>query len=182
MERIREYNLLEDKKVIIGINIAALPLFLLGILIFRGLSIQDSINLYPESLAQYFINALIFLACYFAVIIIHELIHGLFFKVFSETGKVTFGFKNGMAYATNPGSKYTWWQFLIIVLAPCVFISSVLFILYQFTWINTLFFIAMGSMHFAGCVGDLWYALLIMKYGNKYYEDTEVGISIWTKD
>lgn len=71
MERIREYNLLDDKKVIIGINIAALPLFLLGILIFRGLSIQDSINLYPESLAQYFINALIFLACYFAVIIIH---------------------------------------------------------------------------------------------------------------
>lgn len=40
----------------------------------------------------------------------------------------------------------------------------------------------MGSMHFAGCVGDLWYALLIMKYGDKYYEDTEVGISIWTKD
>jgi len=82
VERIREYNFLEDKKVIIGINIAALPLFLLGILIFRGLTIQNSINLYPESLAQYFINALIFPACYFAVIIIHELIHGLFFKVF----------------------------------------------------------------------------------------------------
>lgn len=44
------------------------------------------------------------------------------------------------------------------------------------------YIIAMGSMHFAGCVGGLWYALLIMKYGDKYYEDTEVGISIWTKD
>lgn len=184
MELIKEINMLESKKAIIGVNIAALPLLLLGGWFFSRLASGDPIyfSFVFIPIQKLLFNLVIFFLTYFLIISIHELIHGLFFKVFSDTGKVKFGFKNGMAYATNPGTKYTWWQFLIIVLAPCVFISLALFLAYQLTWINATFFVAMASLHFAGCVGDLWYALLIMKYGDEYYEDTEVGFSIWSKE
>lgn len=184
MELIKEINMLENKKAIIGVNIAAIPLFVFGIWLFTRLAAGEAIyfSFAFMPLQTLLFNLVIFFLTYFLIISIHELIHGLFFKVFSDTGKVKFGFKNGMAYATNPGTKYTWWQFLIIVLAPCVFISLVLYGAYQMTWINGTFFVAMASLHFSGCVGDLWYALLIMKYGDKYYEDTEVGFSIWSKE
>lgn len=184
MDPIKQYNVLEDKKVIIGLNVAAIPLFLVGAWFFSRFTSGEAIyvSFHGDSLGKYLLNILIFLVTYIVIITIHELIHGLFFKLFSDTGKVKFGFKNGMAYATNPGTKYIWWQFLIIILAPCVLISLALFFAYQLAWINATFFVAMASIHLAGCVGDLWYALLIMKYGDKHYEDTEVGFSIWPKE
>jgi hypothetical protein len=183
VERIREYNVLADKKVIIGLNVASLPLFLLGAFIFSRLTMGDPIFLiFPfMPIPQLLLNLALFFLAYFLIITIHELIHGLFFKVFSDIGKIKFGFKNGMAYATNPGTRYTWWQFLIIILSPCILISVALFSAYQVGLINATFFVTMASIHFAGCVGDHWYALLILRYGDKNYEDTEVGFSIWSK-
>ena len=110
MERIREYNVLADKKVIIGLNVASLPLFLLGAFIFSRLTMGDPIFLFFPfmPIPQLLLNLALFFLAYFLIITIHELIHGLFFKVFSDTGKIKFGFKNGMAYATNPGTRYTW--------------------------------------------------------------------------
>ena len=69
------------------------------------------------------------MVAYFILIIIHELIHGAFFKLFDPKGKVKFGFKNGVAYATSPHSFYSKGKFAIILLAPFLGISVGLFLL-----------------------------------------------------
>ncbi|MGJ8730804.1 DUF3267 domain-containing protein [Listeria aquatica] len=67
----------------------------------------------------------------FLLLLIHEGIHGLFFKLFSETGsKVIFGYKNGLLYASSPNSFYSRNQFIWISIAPFFFITSILTILF----------------------------------------------------
>jgi len=44
----------------------------------------------------------------FGTLVIHELIHGLFFKVIcAPKSKIYFGFKNGLIYAFTPNCVYS---------------------------------------------------------------------------
>ncbi|MBC6130401.1 DUF3267 domain-containing protein, partial [Listeria booriae] len=102
MERklIEEINLLESKKLIINLNIVAIVIVL--VLTVLGLAFSGGFEI-----ANGFEGVIWLCLGYLLSLVIHEGVHGIFFKAFHPEGKVKFGFKNGMAYATSPGSFYT---------------------------------------------------------------------------
>lgn len=180
MELIKSINLMEDKKILKRLNIAAVVLM---ILFYEFFSIMS--GLFITRATDISLTALEMLALgisFFLIIPIHELIHGLFFKLFNLNGKVVFGFKNGMAYATSPNSYYFKWQFFIIGIAPFIIINGSLFILYALQVIPYFFFIPLISIHSGCCVGDFYWAWLLIKAPkNSFVEDTEVGLSFYKK-
>ncbi|AMB99995.1 hypothetical protein AWM75_08430 [Aerococcus urinaehominis] len=179
---IREINLLNNKKMITAINLAGIPLFILGLVIF-SVPINQAVSLSISSSLDIFKFLISYLALYLVIILVHELIHAVYFWLFTkDKGQIKLGFKSGLAYATSPGSRYLWWQYLIIVLAPCLLLSSLLVAAFQVGWLGAGLYLLLAAAHLAGCAGDLWYAWLVARYGDQYYEDTTTGLRIWEKN
>lgn len=178
----KEYDLLNDKKTIILVNVlAGISLFLFfpffSWIAVRLLETAEGITSF--NLMDIFVLLLI----YFVLIVVHELIHGLFFKVFDMKGKVKFGFKNGMAYATSPHSFYPKGKFIWIVLSPFTLITMGLFFLAYIQMISPVYFIGLATIHAASCCGDFYWVYLILKAPKgTYVEDTENGISFYFKE
>lgn len=121
---------------------------------------------------------LMIIAIMFAVITVHEGIHGIFFKVFAPGGHVRFGYKAGMFYATAPGGIFTRRQFTVIILMPFVVITAVL-ILLMFTVPHGIYKYLL-ALHTGACAGDFYYVYLLYKYRHlEYVEDTDVGMTLY---
>lgn len=184
MTLIKAYNLMENKKVIFWLNVVSIPLIFLFIFLFTTLLYVFYGNEdFGISMNFDLMGFVLFLVFFFLLIVVHELIHGAFFKLFHPEGKVKFGFKNGMAYATSPNSFYTRGQFILICLAPFVLISSALMGYALFSLNTSIPLIFLASCHAASCAGDFYWVFLISRQGgNIRVQDTEVGMSIYLKD
>ncbi|WP_026867221.1 MULTISPECIES: DUF3267 domain-containing protein [Jeotgalicoccus] len=177
-----ELNIFQDKKALKHISwiqiISAILAFIICYLI-EGLIIHPiGSALIGNERFGLAVAVLIIIALFIGIIIVHESIHGLFFKLFNPSAKVNFGFKAGMAYATSPGTVYTRLQFLIIILMPFLIITTIMVIM-MFTLPNPAYkyYIA---IHAGACAGDFYYAYLILKHKHlKYAIDTEVGMSLY---
>lgn len=179
MKLIESLNLLENKKVIFWLNIASIPLALVFFSFFFFLTFYSS---RPVESNFRMWSILVTFLLLFVLVILHELIHGLFFKIFNPAGKVKFGFKNGMAYATSPFSFYTKGKFAAISLAPFILITIGLWSAYHYGLIRPFSFITLASLHSSACVGDFyWIYLLFRAPKNSLVEDTEVGINFYEK-
>lgn len=185
MKLIKEVEIIEDKQLIKRLNIAGIvlmigmviPFFILGLKIAPDFSTAINLNDFIDNDWLVLIINLIIL---FAIVLIHELIHGLFFKVFKPEGKVKFGFKAGMAYAASPGNFYTKFEMFVIAFAPFFFITLGLTLLMYFLNIDIISFVVLAAIHAGGCVGDLYYVyLLIRAPKGAQVEDTEQGIRIY---
>ncbi|MDW8742596.1 metalloprotease family protein [Streptococcus suis] len=182
-QKLYEVNIMENKKLVWGLNFLALLLVvpigflfaMIGVLLSRSTVAAGEFTLL--SMAYLFVF-------YFALIIIHELIHGIFFKVFCPENPVKYGlkWKSGMAYATSPGSLYNRMQMLVISLAPFVVISLALTMLFALGLLSPIFYFLLATMHGASCAGDFYYAwLLLVKFRKEdiCVEDTETGLLIY---
>lgn len=189
MTLLKEYNLIENKKVIFWLNIATIPLFLLFFVLFTFIislfwGINDfgytlSIDNQIDSLFPF----VLFFVIFFIMIVIHELIHGIFFKLLNPKAKVHFGFKNGMAYATSPNTYYTKNRFIIICLAPFIIITASLLLLLSLGLITEFSFIFYASLHASSCIGDFYWVFLLSRFkGNILVEDTEKGMNVYLND
>lgn len=132
-----------------------------------------------------FIALILYFIGMFAVIIIHELIHGLFYKIFTKQ-KLTFGFTWSAAYCGVPHIYVRKTAMIITCIAPCVIISSTLLI--PLILINNtiyfLFILLLFALHFGGCCGDLYCILLfVFKYRKKdiLVNDTGAKQTIYIK-
>lgn len=100
-------------------------------------------------------NLLILLVGIVFVILLHEMIHGLFFWIFTRS-RPDFAFKFYYAYAAAPGWYLPRNQYIVVGLAP-FFVISVLGIL--LFWILPPYGVALTmvltSFNVAGAVGDL---------------------------
>ncbi len=180
MELIKKVNIMNRKSGII-LNLIAIPIIVVFAILFSVLVNKLNYKLVTDSDPSAFqlIMTMLFM---FLIIFIHELIHGIFFKLFNLDGKVKFGFKSGMAYATSPGSLYSKAKFACISLAPFTLITIGFFILLLLKIISPIQFIIFASLHGGACVGDFyWILLIILSPKNSYLEDTEVGISFYKK-
>ena len=65
--------------------------------------------------------------------VVHECIHGIFFKLFSPKNKVYFGAANGMIYCAIPGDVYTVYV-LISSIAPFVIITMLFIVTLFLGW------------------------------------------------
>jgi hypothetical protein len=88
--------------------------------------------------------------------VVHELIHGAFFWLFTRS-RPTFGFRGWYAYAAAPGWFFPPWQYLVIGLAPIVLLSVLGMILLAVlpggALLAALFAVVANA---ASSVGDLW--------------------------
>lgn len=176
---IKEINLMDDRKTILWLNIIAIPLAFVFLFLFALVPFYSK----PTITEGFSLGEVaLLLVAYIVIIIFHELIHGLFFKVFHLEGKVKFGFKNGMAYATSPNSYYTKGQFAVIILAPFMVISTLLIIAYYLTILSAIFFVLLAALHAASCVGDFYFIYLIYRAPKgSLIMDTEVGLTFYHK-
>ncbi|CQR47146.1 hypothetical protein BN1058_01437 [Paraliobacillus sp. PM-2] len=171
-ELIKEFNLLADRKRIIWLNVWSIIVFLS--LLFIGAMYFAIIHISVD-----FLTILLFFVTFFVILIIHESIHGLFFKLFKPDVKVKFGFKNGVAYATSPGAIYSKDKFIVICLMPFILITLLLYSFYL-SGVNGIFLYFLFAMHTGGCVGDFYFFYLLLKQKNStHVEDTEQGFKLY---
>ena len=98
--------------------------------------------------------------------VLHELVHGLFYKIFTRE-KLTFGLSLSCAYCGVPDLYLTKTAMLVTVIAPFA-LFTVFFIPIMVIVDELLYFIAIAFLfasHVGGCVGDLYvFSIIIFKY------------------
>ncbi|WP_028273740.1 DUF3267 domain-containing protein [Atopococcus tabaci] len=177
MKLIKEVNIIEDKKMIWRLNLTSLGLWILFFALFEVLAYWiQGMNVTEMTIVELFIGSIALLG----LLVIHELIHGLFFKLYQPEKKVEFGFKNGMAYATSSDSYYPRNQYIWIAAAPFVLITLLLLALFIAEALSKVLFVMLASIHAAGCVGDFYYLYLLSKQPKDIQvKDTEKGIELY---
>jgi hypothetical protein len=107
---------------------------------------------------------LAFLLVYAAVLVLHELVHGLFFVIWTGS-RPHFGIKQLYAYACAPEWYIPRNQFLVVGLAPLVLITLAGFALLPLLSPElasfTLFAMAVNA---SGAIGDLYTVLWILRF------------------
>lgn len=120
-----------------------------------------------------------------ASLIVHELIHGVFFRLFAPRGaRITFGanWKRGMLYACADGVVYTRRQYLVIALAPTLAVT-VLLVLAGVAFGRPIAGVFAAVLHLTGCAGDWVYAEEIHRDPViAYCMDTDWGVCFFAKD
>lgn len=106
---------------------------------------------------------LVSLAAYIVYMVVHELTHGLFYKLLTKQ-KLRFGLTLTVAYCGLKEGYVNKKTCLISVLAPLVIHSIWMILLIVFLPVNiwVLSVIVLFSFHFGGCVGDMWVASLLI--------------------
>lgn len=185
MKLVEDLNLLQRKALSIGLCLGSLFLCLPFFLFFSWLAkliigvSNTYLNYWWEPFFAPFALALL--------LVIHEGIHGFYFKLFRPENPLKYGtsWRLGLFNATSPGSRYPRGQMLIIYLAPFVLTSLLLTLLLALGSLSPLAFIFLAVVHTAICVGDFYFSyLLLWKYRRHkiLVEDTEEGLKIYQLD
>lgn len=179
MELYKELNIFEDKKLYIAINVFSLVVFAVtAVLVIAG-----NILLLSNLEVTFTFSIVIWTVVLVALSLpVHELIHGIFFRVFAPSNshsKVKYGFKQGMYYATNPGVIYKKGAFSVIILAPFIF-NSILFLLLYLVGLDGQIVAYAFIIHTGGCAGDFWYMYELLKNPSiTHCEDTPTGVKFF---
>ena len=161
---------------LIGLAIIVIGLAL-AILLIGVRKIFDAIGAMPRG--QMWLVILIYFVMLFLYIIVHELIHGLFYKIFTHQ-KLKFGTNGKVAYCGVPGIYVYHHAIMLILIAPCVVLTTAFLIpiiLISNALIRFLLAVLL-VIQFAGCIYDLYdFFVLLFKYRNKktlIYDDGPV--------
>jgi hypothetical protein len=149
----------KDKKTITIFNIVAIFMMIVAFvpfLVLKPLSISNSDLLLPFPLIM-----ILGMVLY---IILHELTHGLAYKIFTKQ-KLTFGITIFVAFCGVPHIYVSKKVALIAVLAPFVVFSTLLIPILIIIPANLIYLalVIIFSIHFSGCVGDLYVTYVLLK-------------------
>ena len=115
---------------------------------------------------------------------VHELVHGVFFKLFAPAGaQVTFGanLETCMIYACAEGVVYSCRRYMVICLAPAVFVTTAFALGFAFSGYPLLCYLAAG-LHLSGCAGDWYYVRTILRDRRIVAcEDTSFGVRFFAR-
>lgn len=158
-----EVNLKKDKRLVVLLNILALFVF---VLVFYLLSIigtlaRSGLTNLSGNISLDMVAILVGLTI--GILIIHELIHGFFFWVFSRSRPV-FGLRPLYAYAGAPNWFFPKRQFAITALGPLVVIGIaglLLLLLAPLSWVLTIAFLV--ALNTSGAIGDLFVFIRLLK-------------------
>ena len=126
------------------------------------------------------------IAAYFVYVVLHELTHGLVYKITTKR-KLTIGFKPPAAYCGVPDIYVYRKTSLLSLFAPFTVFSvlfAVLFIVIGDPFTKMLILI-LFAMHITGCVGDLYgIGLLLFRFKDPatLRKDTGPKLIYYTKD
>ena len=125
------------------------------VLLFLAAAFFSSLS--PSSTT--FVNPAIGLVVYFLTIFTHEIIHGVFFKLFG--GKPIYGvgvmyYFMPYAYATSPKQPYSLGQMVAIGLSPLIILSAAAIAMAGFAPQLASYAAIVFIGNASGAVGDLW--------------------------
>ena len=158
-----EINLKKDKRLMLLLNIVALFVFIVSFIL---LSIFVSRVRFGSTSVSGNISAgvlLMLLGLTVMTLILHELIHGFFFWMFSRSRPV-FGIRPLYAYAGAPTWFFPRREFAITTLAPLVIIGVVglfLMLLVPLWWLLMIAFLV--ALNTGGAIGDIFVFLRLLK-------------------
>ena len=152
-----EADVEKDKRLMWLLQLLALPLAVL-VLVLLGLYtywVRADIVFSPEITFPFWV-ILVILAVSFITIILHELVHGVLFWVYTRE-RPQFGFKWVYAYATAPGWYFNtsiYWQ---IGLAPLILLSLLGLVVTPFIPLAWLPYLLLAIfINATGAIGDLY--------------------------
>lgn len=162
-------NLKENRGLLILLNVLGVPWFILCAAFFIFMASlmgalgsgngSGSVTLASATLLLYLVVVVVTSA---VVLILHELLHGLFFWLFTRSHP-RFGFKGLYAYAAAPGWYIPRPQFLVVGLAPLVLISLIgLLALKVLPQPFALLALIASIVNATGAIGDLYTAARLL--------------------
>ncbi|MBI9049958.1 MAG: DUF3267 domain-containing protein [Anaerolineaceae bacterium] len=173
-QSIEVIDIAKQTGLVIGMNVVGLLLFFGSYWIFFQLiSLIRSVDVIPifevAGLSQILIILLGGILFIVALVILHEAVHGLFFRLFTGS-KPKFAFKLSYAYAAAPDWYIRRNAYLVIGAAPVVLITIVGLICCCFvpqSWLAAL--ILFISLNFSSSVGDLYVLLRLFSLSQDIY-------------
>lgn len=174
------WKISENTSRVIIMNLLSIPLaivFGLGFFVFVVLFGR------PQELTGGIINfGLILMIGIIAVIVLHELAHGVAMQSYGARAKYGFIWKGLMFYATSPGYAFQRNQYLVIILAPLVSLSilACLGILIlagtPMVWLLAIWATINGS----AAIGDIWMLTIALRYpSHAYVMDEHDGMRVF---
>ena len=159
---------LKNIKQVILINFVGLFMLVLTIMFFTWLLSQirpESGNLFSfevSSLSMLVISFAKIIFTFLFVLILHEGFHAFFFWFFSKQ-KPIIGFKGFYAYASMPGWYFPRNQYLLIVIAPLIFITLIGILLFAIMPAATLNLVLVALIiNATGAAGDIPVAIWLL--------------------
>lgn len=153
----KKIDLSENRGLVIVLNVAGVFLFILfGWVFFRiGAILRPDVNINEVLQASSPILIILIIISFILVIILHELIHGLFFWWLTGD-RPEFGFRGAYAYAGAPDWYLPRFPYLIIGSAPLVVITILGIALILFVPPRVLFPLLFALVtNAAGSLGDI---------------------------
>jgi hypothetical protein len=159
-------DLSQSPSLVIWLNVIALLLFFLFgyayLMLIAWMRPGVSFAFENSSLIA---NLLVLLIVYIGVIVLHEIIHGLFFWIITGE-KPRFGFRGAYAYAAAPDWYLPRGPYLVVGLSPLVLITLLGILLIPITPNGWLILLGVAvTANASGAVGDLAVVLwLLLKH------------------
>ena len=178
-------DLSRNKKAVVLMNLLGIPLLMgwgwLFIILARWLNPIIRNTLFSDQLLTTS-NIFLWLIAPFAVIILHELAHGLFFWLFTEERPV-YGYSWYYAYAGVPDWYFSKWSHVIISLAPLVLISLVGLMVLPFVNYATAVTLLLALISNAtGAVGDIYITIWVLwQPPTVLIQDTGLAFTLYRK-
>jgi hypothetical protein len=160
----------KPSRVLLAQALALLSFFIFGILFF---AVAVFLGKLPVS-GSFSLNLSEFGVAFVAIVltlVVHELTHGMMMQLFGAKPIYGILWKGLMLYATSPGYAYQRNTYIIILLAPFIFISVVAVVgmgLLQGTaWVPLLAICA--AVNASGAIGDMWMTMIVLRYAPAAY-------------
>lgn|GEM_PF-1111108 len=122
--------------------------------VFSVLTKSSGSSLQPTD----WVRPVLYVAVYFGTVVAHELVHGLFFRLFGGRPRYGAGTKYFLPYfyATSPGDAFSVRQMVVIGLAPLLTLSTLSLFGALVAPALVGYFAVVFVGNTAGAVGDLW--------------------------
>jgi hypothetical protein len=177
------WKISEKSSRVIIMNILSIPLaiaFGIGFFVFVALFGR------PQKITIEILNfGLILIIGIIAVVVLHELAHGIAMQAYGAQAKYGFIWKGLMFYATSPGYAFQRNQYLVVILAPLVSLSILaclgILVLAGTTMVWML--AVWATINGSAAIGDLWIMTIVLRYPSRAYViDEHDGMRIFMPD
>ena len=181
-QEILSWKVTGSPRRVVALNVVGIFLFILFGMIFSSLAISlgklPSDGNFRVGLAEISLA----IAGILLTFVLHELTHGLVMQMFGARPTYGIIWKGLMLYATSPGYAYRRNNYIVISLAPFIFISTLvvfgMWMLQGTAWVALLGI--SGIVNASGAVGDMWIALIVLRHAaTAYVMDERDGIRVF---
>lgn len=152
-----------DKKLAIGLNVTGFLVTVALLIFFFAIFIADEDGTFSFTIGL--LPILVVIIGAIAVVVIHELVHGIFIKHYTKE-PVKYAFHGFAASAGSPDHYFGKKEYIIIALAPFIIVNAALiaalFSLHG-TWFAVMYFVF--AIHFTGCIADLYMVWKLRHFG-----------------